>query len=144
MKNKFTLLLFLFLSPVIFSQEKKNPTKDVPFSIIEKVPVYPGCTGEDNEILKKCMSKKIGEHIAKKFKTSIAKKLKLKPGIQRINVQFTINKNGDVVNIHAKASHPKLEKEAIRVVKSLPRMEPGMQKGKAVGVFYALPIKFKI
>jgi len=144
MKNKFTLLLFLFLSSFVFSQEENDSKEDVSFAIIEKVPVYPGCTGDDNKNLKKCMSKKIGEHIARKFKTSIAKKLKLEPGLQRINVQFKINKKGEVVNVHAKASHPKLEKEAIRVVKSLPKMEPGMQKGKAVNVLYALPIIFKI
>ncbi len=88
--------------------------------------------------------KKIGEHVAEKFNISIAKKLKLEPGPQRINVQFKINKKGEVVNVLAKASHPKLEKEAIRVVKSLPTMEPGMQKGKVVNVLYALPILFKI
>lgn len=71
MKNKITLLLFLFLSSFVFSQEEDNLVKDIPFAIIDKVPVYPGCGVEDNKTLKKCMSEKISAHVSRKFKRKL-------------------------------------------------------------------------
>ncbi|MBL4723919.1 MAG: energy transducer TonB, partial [Lutibacter sp.] len=51
---------------------------------------------------------------------------------------------GNIVNIEARAPHKKLKEEAIRVVKLLPKMMPGRQRGKPVGVKYGLPIVFKV
>ena len=65
-------------------------------------------------------------------------------GRQRIAVQFKIDKNGRVVDVRARAPHPRLEKEAVEVVQSLPNMTPGKQRGKPVGVLYSLPILFDI
>ena len=64
--------------------------------------------------------------------------------IQRIFVIFKIDKKGNIVNIEARAPHKKLKEEAIRVVKLLPKMMPGRQRGKPVGVKYGLPIVFKV
>lgn len=117
---------------------------DVPFAVIENVPVYPGCEGEKtNDAKKKCMSSKISEFINKKFNTNLASDLGLE-GRQRIAVQFKIDKSGRVVDVRARAPHPRLEKEAMDVVKSLPNMTPGKQRGKPVGVLYSLPIVFDI
>lgn len=117
---------------------------DVPFAVIENVPVYPGCEGEKtNDAKKKCMSSKISEFINKKFDTNLASDLGL-DGRQRIAVQFKIDKNGKVIDVRARAPHPRLEKEAISVVQSLPNMTPGKQRGKPVGVLYSLPIVFDI
>lgn len=117
---------------------------DVPYSIIEQVPRYPGCSG-DNETMKKCMSTNIAEFINKNFNTAIANELDIS-GQQRIATQFKIDKTGKVVDVRASSlSHtPELEEEAIRVVKLLPQMQPGEQKGKKVGVLYSLPIVFEI
>jgi protein TonB len=46
--------------------------------------------------------------------------------------------------VRARAPHPRLEKEAVEVVQSLPNMTPGKQRGKPVGVLYSLPIVFDI
>ena len=117
---------------------------DVPFAVIENVPVYPGCEGEKtNDAKKRCMSSKISEFINKKFDTNLASDLGLE-GRQRIAVQFKIDKNGRVVDVRARAPHPRLEREAMDVVQSLPNMTPGKQRGKPVGVLYSLPIVFDI
>lgn len=117
---------------------------DVPFAVIENVPIYPGCEKESgNDAKKKCMSSKISEFINKKFNSDLASDLGLE-GRQRIAVQFKIDKNGKVVDVRARAPHPRLEKEAVEVVQSLPNMTPGKQRGKPVGVLYSLPIVFDI
>ena len=89
------------------------------------------------------MSEKIQKFVQKKFNTELAGDLGLE-GRQRISVQFKIDKNGNVVNVRARAPHPKLQEEAIKVVKSLPKMIPGKQRGQAVGVLYSLPILFQV
>jgi protein TonB len=117
---------------------------DVPFAVIENVPIYPGCENESgNAGKKKCMSEMIQKFVQKKFDTELANDLGLE-GRQRISVQFKIDKSGNVVDVRARAPHPKLEQEAISVVRSLPKMTPGKQRGKAVGVLYALPILFQV
>lgn len=117
---------------------------DVPFAVIENVPVYPGCENErGNDAKKRCMSEKVAAFINKKFDTDLAGDLGL-AGRQRISVQFKIDKNGKVIDVRARAPHPRLETEAVRVVQSLPDMTPGKQRGKPVGVLYSLPIVFDI
>ena len=116
----------------------------VPFAVIENTPIYPGCENEtNNESRKLCMSDKISDLVKKNFKNELAGDLGL-TGIQRIFVQFKIDENGKVANVQARAPHPSLEKEAIRVVKLLPTMTPGKQRDKPVGVLYSLPILFKV
>jgi periplasmic protein TonB len=116
----------------------------VPFAVIENVPIYPGCEKSGNNAAKReCMSEKIMKFVQKNFNTELANELGLE-GRQRINVQFKIDKYGNVVNVRARAPHPRLEKEAVNIVKALPKMTPGKQRGKAVGVLYALPILFQV
>jgi protein TonB len=117
---------------------------DVPFAVIENVPIYPGCEKEKgNAAKKKCMSEKVQKFVQRKFNTELAGDLGLE-GRQRIAVQFKIDRNGKVVNVRARAPHPRLEQEAVEVVSSLPDMTPGKQRGKAVGVLYSLPILFQV
>ncbi|MGK0252769.1 MAG: protein TonB [Mariniflexile sp.] len=116
---------------------------EVPFSVIENVPVFPGCEGGNNDAKKKCMSDKISDFVNKKFNTDLASELGLS-GRQRINVIFKIDKTGNIVGIRARAPHPGLEKEASRVIGLLPKMQPGKQRGKAVTVPYSLPIIFQV
>ena len=116
---------------------------DVPFSVIENVPVFPGCEKGNNAAKRACMSKKITQFVGKKFNTDLAGDLGLS-GRQRINVIFKIDKTGSVVGIRARAPHPGLEKEAKRVIGLLPKMKPGRQRGKPVNVPYSLPIMFQV
>jgi len=89
------------------------------------------------------MSSKIQKFVNRKFNTDLAGDLGLS-GTQRIIVVFKIDKTGNIVGVRARAPHPKLEKEAARVVNLLPKMKPGRQRGNAVIVPYSLPIKFQI
>jgi len=124
--------------------EDEEVVEDVPFLVIENVPVFPGCKGTNKE-LRACFSAQVAKFVSKKFNSELAGDLGLIPGsIQKIFVVFKINKNGEVVNIKARAPHKKLQAEAIRVVKLLPKMTPGKQRGKPVGVNYGLPIVFRV
>jgi len=119
--------------------EEEEVIDDVPFAIIENVPVYPGCKGT-NEQKKKCMVDKITKHVGKKYNTGLASDLGLSPGKKRVYVQFKIDRTGKIVDVRARGPHKRLEKEAIRVVQLLPDMTPGKQRGRPVGVKYTLPI----
>ena len=116
---------------------------EVPFAVIENVPVFPGCERGNNEKKRKCMSEKIAKFVQRRFNTDLAGDLGLS-GRQRINVIFKIDKRGNVTSVRARAPHPRLEKEAVRVIKLLPKFEPGKQRGKAVIVPYSLPIIFQV
>ena len=117
---------------------------EVPFAVIENVPVFPGCENEKgNNAKKQCMSEKIQKFVQRNFNTELASDLGL-TGRQRINVIFKIDKNGNVTDVRSRAPHPGLEKEAARVINMLPHMKPGKQRGKAVTVPYSLPIVFQV
>lgn len=124
--------------------EIEEEIAEVPFSIIENVPIFPGCEGEkNNDARRKCMSDAIDKIISKKFDTELGSELGLS-GVQRIYVLFKIDERGNVVDVRARAPHPKLQSEAQRVVNLLPKMTPGKQRGKPVRVSYTKPIVFKI
>lgn len=89
------------------------------------------------------MSSEMGRFINKHFNTEIANNLGLK-GAQRIYVSFVINKKGDIDQLQVIGPHPRLEKEAGRVVNQIPKMLPGMQNNKEVEVRFSLPILFNI
>jgi len=116
---------------------------EVPFSVIENVPIFPGCDKGNNAERRKCMSQKITKFVQRKFNTDLAGDLGLS-GRQRISVIFKIDKTGDVVGVRARAPHPRLVKEAQRAINLLPKMKPGKQRGKAVIVPYSLPIIFQV
>lgn len=123
--------------------EEDDPI-EVPFIAVEHVPVFPGCENEkDNDSRKKCMSEKIAKFVNKKFDTELASSFGLN-GRQRITVFFKIDKDGNIINIGARAPHPGLENEAKRVIQLLPKMQPGRQRGKSVIVPYSLPILFQV
>ncbi len=116
----------------------------VDFINIENAPIYPGCEKyKANEERKKCMSQKINKLVSRKFNTDIASEYGLS-GVQKIHTQFTIDKNGNVVDVKARAPHPALAKEAQRIIDKIPHMKPGYQRDVAVGVMYSLPITFQV
>ncbi|NQX80487.1 MAG: energy transducer TonB [Flavobacteriaceae bacterium] len=130
---------------VIEEDDDEEVIEDVPFMLIQDAPVYPGCEKKKSkEDRKKCLSKKISKLINRKFNTELASELGLSAGNYKINIMFKINHKGLVSDIMVRAPHPKLKKEAIRVVKLLPKMTPGKQRNKPVSVSYTLPISFKV
>ena len=68
-------------------------------------------------------------------------------GIQgRVICQFVVNKDGSIVDVQAVRSsgEASLDKEAIRVIKSMPKWKPGKQRGKPVRVKYTVPVNFRL
>lgn len=129
---------------IVSVEEEEEIVEDVPFVIIENVPVFPGCKG-NNAQLRACFSENITNFVKKEFNPELASDLGLQQGsIQKIFVVFRIDEKGNISRINARAPHKSLQAEAIRIIKMLPRMEPGKQRGKPVGVSYGLPIVFKV
>lgn len=117
---------------------------DIPYAVIDQVPIYPGCENMiTNAERKTCMADKVSTHVNKNFDLDLAKRLNLE-GVNRIFVQFKISKEGTVVDIKARAPHPELEMEAIHTIKGLPKMQPGQQDGTPAAVLYSLPITFRV
>lgn len=146
------LSLFVCIMYTLFSFSQDNPsistegTSEVPFQVIENVPIYSGCDENmGNQALKKCMSSQIATLVNENFNTKLAQSLQIPPGKHRISVQFKVDKQGNVFGVKARAPHPKLEKEAIRVTQLIPQLDrPGYQFGNPVIVPYGFPISFTI
>lgn len=63
----------------------------------------------------------------------------------RVTVQFVVELNGSISNVVVvRGVDPNLDKEAVRVVKSMPKWTPGMQNGRAVRSKFTLPVNFKL
>ncbi|MDC0177429.1 energy transducer TonB, partial [Polaribacter sp.] len=123
---------------IVEVEEVEEVIEDVSFMIIEDVPVFPGCKGNKAE-LKACFSKKVQKHFSRKFDAELPNELGLSSGRKRVFIGFKIDKSGNIVNIQARAPHPKIKSEVIKVMKQLPKMKPGRQRGKPVGVKYSIP-----
>jgi len=128
----------------VVEEEEEPENEDIPFEIIEDVPVFPGCEKLEKNLRKMCMQNQIKKHVAANFNVGLANELGLSSGKKNVYVIFKIDKNGDVVDLRARGPHKRLEMEAMRVVKLLPKMVPGKLQGKPVGVKYTLPITLLI
>lgn len=114
---------------------------EVPFAVIENVPVYPGCKGKNNAELKKCFQEKVTKHIMKNFKyPDQAIELGLNG---KVYVLFVVDSKGNVANIRTRGPHKILENEASRIISLIPKMKAGKQRGKSVNVPYSVPIVFQ-
>ncbi|MCX6220575.1 MAG: M56 family metallopeptidase [Bacteroidia bacterium] len=115
----------------VSNQQETKQTKDQVFTIVDQMPEFPG-----------------GEPA---LKTYIGKNIKypddaVKTGIQgKVFVNFVIDKDGNIVNPKiVRSINPSLDKEALRVIGTLPKWTPGKHKGKKVDVSYTVPISFKL
>ncbi len=131
--------------PAVVDPNKNNDElENVPFALIDQVPIFPGCENmANNDAMRDCVSQKIQEHVQMNFNTNLGKELGFY-GINRIIVQFRIDETGEITQVKARAPHQELETEAMRVINALPKMSAGRENGKAVGVMYSLPIVFQV
>ena len=115
---------------------------DVPFAVIEDVPIYPGGENVPKSQRRACFQEKINKHIRKNFRyPEIAQEM----GIQgRVYVQFVIAKDGSITSVRMRGPDKNLEKEAARIISKLPKMTPGKQRGRAVRVPFSIPITFRL
>ncbi len=113
---------------------------DVPFAVIEDVPIFPGC--ENAKDKRECFNEMMQKHIRKNFQyPEIAQEM----GVQgRVSVMFTIQKDGSIGNIRMRGPDKNLEAEAKRIIEKLPKMTPGKQRGRPVRVPFSIPITFKL
>lgn len=115
---------------------------DVPFAVIEDVPLFPGCEKVAKSERRKCFQEQINKHIRKNFRyPEIAQEM----GVQgRVYVNFIISKDGSITNIRMRGPDKNLEKEAKRIISKLPKMTPGKQRGRPVRVPFSIPISFRL
>ena len=120
--------------------EEEVEDVDVPFAVIEDVPIFPGCENESDK--RACFQTMMQKHIGKNFRyPEIAQEM----GVQgRVSVMFTIQKDGSIGNVRMRGPDKNLEAEAARIIGKLPKMTPGKQRGRAVRVPFSIPITFKL
>ena len=101
------------------------------FQVVEEMPEFPGGMGE-------CM-KFLGKNI--KYPT-----ISQENGVQgRVIVQFVVNRDGSIVDpVVVRGVDPYLDKEALRVIKMMPKWTPGKQRNKPVRVKYTVPVMFRL
>ena len=116
---------------IIVEEKHPEPVKEEIFTAVEQMPQFPGGEAE--------LLKYIASHI--KYPTMAAEN-----NIQgRVVVKFVVGKDGKVGEVVVvRGKDPDLDKEAVRVVKTLPNFIPGKMNGQAVSVWYILPINFKL
>jgi len=126
----------------IVEVEEEFEDVDVPFAVIEDVPIFPGCERVSKSKRRDCFQEQINKHIRKNFRyPEIAQEM----GIQgRVYVNFVIDKDGSITSIRMRGPDKNLEKEAQRIIAKLPRMTPGKQRGRAVRVPFSIPITFRL
>ena len=116
---------------VIVEEKKPEPVKEEVFKAVEQMPTFPG--GEA------ALMKYLREHI--NYPT-----VAMENNVQgKVIVQFVVTKTGKVGEVKvARSVDRDLDKEAVRVCKSLPDFIPGRMNGQAVNVWYTLPVQFKL
>ena len=115
----------------------------VPFAIIENAPIFPGCEGLKSEDERRaCFNEMVQQHVKDNF---VYPPSALEMGLTgRVFVTFVIDGQGKVTGIRQRGPDKILEKEAVRIISKLPKMKPGMQRGKPARVNYSIPITFKM
>ena len=106
--------------------------EEVIFVVVESMPEFPG--GQQA----------LFKYLAENVKYPV---IAQENGIQgRVICQFVVNKDGSIVDVVAVRSsgEPSLDKEAIRVIQSMPKWKPGKQRGKPVRVKYTVPVNFRL
>lgn len=116
---------------IIVEEKKPEPKKEEIFTAVEQMPQFPGGEAE--------LMKYVANHI--KYPTMAAEN-----NIQgRVVVKFVVKKDGSVSEVQVlRGKDPDLDKEAVRVVRTLPKFIPGKMNGQAVSVWFTLPINFKL
>ena len=111
---------------------EEKAEEDVVFHVSEENPEFPGGV--------RAMSKFISENL-------VYPRISRENGSQgRVSLRFIVDKDGSVTNVEVIKSSGDvyLDREAVRVVKSMPKWKPGRQAGKAVKVWFTLPVNFRL
>jgi TonB family protein len=131
MKKLLLFFTFIFIASYNFAQSANKDEQETVFTIVENMPVFPG----GNEAMTDFIRKKI----------KYPKKAKRASKQGTVYVTFIISNTGAIQDLHVLrgiTGAPELDAAALKVIKSMPKWEPGTQNGKKVNVQYNLPIKF--
>ena len=138
-----TLLIVLFCINFTFCQENESvETEITTITIIEDVPVFPGCEAIEISKRRVCLQEKIQEHIKLHFnypKNAIRKNIQGK-----VYVSFVIEKDGTTTILNVRGPHEILENEAKRIIELLPKMQAGKVKGEPSRMSMSIPISFAL
>lgn len=109
----------------------KHEEENKVFDIVEQQPLFPGGPAA------------LMKYLSENTKYPVVAQ---ENGVQgRVTVQFVVEKDGSISDVHVlRGVDPSLDKEAVRVVKSMPRWTPGKQNGSAVRVKYQVPVTFRL
>ena len=101
------------------------------FDVVEEMPSFPGGQGA------------LMSYLASNIKYPVVAQ---ENGVQgRVIVSFVVERDGSISDVRvARSVDPSLDREAQRVVKSMPRWKPGKQNGSAVRVKYTVPVVFRL
>ncbi len=119
-----------FVAPVV-EEEEEEAAQQI-FTVVEEMPDFPD--GGLQGLLK---------FLAKNIKYPV---IAQENGIQgRVVCAFVVNKDGSIVDIEVlRGVDPSLDKEAVRVLSTMPKWKPGKQRGKPVRVKYTVPVMFRL
>lgn len=113
---------------------------EIPFAVIQEVPVFPGCEKSDDK--RACFQEKMLKHVRENFKYP---ENAIDMGLQgKVYLQFTVQKDGTIGGLKMRGQHQILESEAARIISKLPKMKPGKQRNQAVKVPFSIPITFQL
>lgn len=116
---------------------------DTPFMIVENMPALGDCKKLRGDERHQCTQMEIIKYVATNTKyPPIAKDANIQG---TVFVYFVVDKTGTVKDAKVmREVDPRLDAEALRVIRTLPKFEPGEQRGKPVSVQYTIPVKFVI
>ena len=117
--------------------------EEVPFAVIEQVPLFPGCENEPKAKQFDCYQQQMAKFIQKNvnYNDRITE-----AGVQgRVQVEYVIGLDGKVTVTRVKGPNggEHIEKEAKRIIEKLPKLSPGKQRNKPVKVRHVVPITFR-
>ncbi|MDP5000359.1 MAG: energy transducer TonB [Flavobacterium sp.] len=149
------LFILLFVASNVFGQNTTEvvitrdyatdiESEEIPFVVIEQVPLFEECKTIPKEKQRDCFQEMMSKFIQKNFYyPEEAQENKIQG---RVFIRFVIEKDGTIGEITARG--PKdgkiIEEAAINMIKKMPKLIPGKQRGKTVRVSYSVPIIFKL
>ena len=133
--KKFLIIAIMLIG---FSGFAQDEVKGNTVTSKETAPVWKGC--EDSSDKKSCFNKMLMQHIKKNIKYSKNDKGEWIRG--KTTVSMKVNEEGNVVVNSVDGKSPVLNKEAKRLMESIPTMTPGKLAGKPRAIKYTIPINF--
>lgn len=125
-----------------FLEEKNAKTdKKELYKVVEQMPRFPGCNEGDEPKNRKCAQEKMLHFIYSNIEYPVKARRKHIEGTTV--VRFTIDIDGSLEDVECvRDIGAGCGSEALRIIKSMPKWEPGVQRGKPVKVQFNMPIKF--